>query len=94
MPLTCSKGATTGFSVVALNDDGDVVPLPGPVAVASSDPALATFGVNADGTGGVMSGIAKGDCQITATSGALTVTDGASVTGSVVPVALRINPAA
>lgn len=92
--LTVRKGWTTGFSVVALNEDGEVVALPGPVAVASSDETIATFAVNPDGTAGVMTGVGKGGAKLAATAGTLSVAEDEVVTGSIAAVALQINPTA
>lgn len=45
------------FIVEALDDDGNVVALPGPVGVTPKDPAIASASVNQDGTGGILTAV-------------------------------------
>jgi len=84
------KGKPYNFAVIAMNSEGDVVPVIEPVVV-TSDNGNVVF--NADGTGGVDTPDKVGPMNLHAMSGALAAGHSETVVADPTPVAIKIVPA-
>ena len=87
------QGATANFTVVATNKEGQVVP-DANISVSTDDAAIATATVNADGSNGVLTGVAPGTTNLNATDGTITAAPVQVVVSQDLTVAtLTITPA-